>query len=135
MKNDFYTFYITFSFLFPRWYNFQLKDMHLHLNWRSSFWQPGLIIILHLTILAGSVKIWELFGPGGTDFRFSPSLSAHCFSLTSGVPRKLIFMATHISTQLEGICNKINIFFSGSLFSGDFFAFHGQHLVAEVRKF
>ena len=33
----------------------------------------------------------------------SLSFSVHCFSPTSGVPRKLIFMVTHILTQ-QGIC-------------------------------
>ena len=36
--------------------------------------------------------------------------SAHCFSLTSEISRKLIFMGPFIFTELEGICKKMNIY-------------------------
>ena len=51
------------------------------------------------------------------------SYSAHYFSASSGLPRKLIFMGPHILTQLEGICKKIKNLFCLNFFTADFWVF------------
>ena len=57
--------------------------------------------------------------------------SAHCFSPTSGIPRKL---GTHILTQLEGIFQNINHFFLFKFFYGSWFSGIFMLLMARVRS-